>query len=404
VFAWRTWGLTVAVAWSLAPMVRAEIFHLGNGGEVRGEIVNPDETPRSHYIVKTAQGGKISLPADQVEKVDKQSAKEIEYDRLAAVAPDTVKGQWELAEFCHENHLYSQRTKHLERIIKLDPEHAEARRALGYSKVKGHWTTVEEGMDAQGRKRYKGAWRLPQEIELMERAHKEDMAQKEWFRKLKQWRGWIGSGKAEMARTSIGAITDPLAVKALTYYLDHEDSRELKLLWVDALARIGGASLDALVTASLNDSDEEVRIVCLERLQAAQYKPAVNRYIQNLKHKDNAMVNLAAVGLYYMKDPRAMPALIDALVTTHKYTLQPANQSGQMSASFGSGPGGGGGGGFTFGQQPAQEVKRDIQNAEVLRALVNVAGVNYDYNVPAWKRWYSSQKAPSTLDARRDSP
>ncbi len=303
-FAWRTWGLTVAFVWSLAPTVRAEVFHLDNGGEVRGEIVNPDETPRSHYIVKTAQGGKISLPADQVEKVDKQSAKEIEYDRLAAVAPDTVKAQWELAEFCHENHLYSQRTKHLERIIKLDPEHAEARRALGYSKVKGHWTTVEEGMDAQGRKRYKGAWRLPQEIELMERAHKEDLAQKEWFRKLKQWRGWIGSGKAEMARTSIGEITDPLAVKALTYYLDHEDSRELKLLWVDALARIGGASLDALVTASLNDSDEEVRIVCLERLQAAQYKPAVNRYIQNLKHKDNAIVNLAAVGLFYMKDPR----------------------------------------------------------------------------------------------------
>ena len=178
---WGVWGLTAAVICCLSPAVRAEVFHLANGGEVRGEVLNPDESPRSHYVIKTAQGGKISLPAEQVKKVDKQSADEIEYDRLAAVAPDTVQGQWELAEFCRENHLTAQRTKHLERIIQLDPDHAEARRALGYSRVKGEWITVEEGMDAQGRKRYKGAWRLPQEIELMERTRKEELGQKEWI-------------------------------------------------------------------------------------------------------------------------------------------------------------------------------------------------------------------------------
>ncbi|HEY1784639.1 MAG TPA: hypothetical protein VGG30_03790, partial [Pirellulales bacterium] len=82
--------------------------------------------------------------------------------------------------------------------------------------------------------------------------------------------------------------------------------------------------------------------------------------------------------------------------------LQPASQPGQMSTSFGSGPGGAGGGGFTFGQAPAQEIRRDQQNVEVLRALVNLASVNYEYDVPAWKRWYSSQKSPASLDARRD--
>lgn len=399
---WRTWGLSVAVVWSLAPAVRAEVFHLANGGDVRGEVLNPGESPRSHYVIQTAQGGKVSLPADQVEKVEKQSAKEIEYDRHAAAAADTVKGQWEVAEFCREHNLIGQRKKHLERIVALDPDHAEARRALGYSRIKGQWITVEEGMDAQGRKRYKGAWRLPQEIELMERAHKEDLAQKEWFRKLKQWRGWFSTGKSEMARAYIGDINDPLAVKALTFYLDHEDTRDLKMLWIAALARIGGAALDPLVTASLDDSDEEVRIACMEKLQAAEYKPAVNRYIAMLKHKDNAMVNLAGVGLSYMKDPMATRPLIEALVTTHKYVLQPAGQPGQISPTFSSGPGGTGGGGFTFGQAPAQEIKREQQNPDVLRALVSLASVNFEYDVPAWKRWYSNQKTPSTLDARRD--
>ncbi len=133
------------------------MFHLANGGEVRGEVVNPRESPRTHYVVKTAQGGKINLPADQVQKIDKQSAKEVEYDRLAAVAPDTVKGQWELAEFCRENHLSSLRASISSGLVQIEPEHPEARRALGYSRVKGKWVTVEEGMDAQGRKRYKGS-------------------------------------------------------------------------------------------------------------------------------------------------------------------------------------------------------------------------------------------------------
>ncbi len=151
----HVWGITAAVLCCCSPAVRAEVFQLANNGEVRGELVNRDEKPRTHYVVKTAEGGNISLPADRVKKVVKQSAGEMEYDRRAATAADTVKAQWDVAEFCREKHLAAQRTKHLERIIQLDPDNADARRALGYSRVKGEWITVEEGMDAQGRKGYK---------------------------------------------------------------------------------------------------------------------------------------------------------------------------------------------------------------------------------------------------------
>ena len=33
---------------------------------------------------------------------------------------------------------------------------------------------------------------------------------------------------------------------------------------------------------------------------------------------------------------------------------------------------------------------------------MTISGVNYDYDVPAWKRWYTNRKSPATLDARRD--
>ncbi len=177
--------------------------------------------------------------------------------------------------------------------------------------------------------------------------------------------------------------------------LGHENNHEIKLLWIDALARIGGPALDALLTTSMGDGDEEVRIACLERLQSAHYKPAVIYYIQSLKAKENSTVNLAAVGLFYMKDTTAISALIDALVTTHKQVIQPGGSPGQMSAGFGSGPGGNSGGSFNFGQPPPQVIKREHQNQDVLRALAMLSGVNYEYDVPAWKRWYTNQKKSS---------
>ncbi len=95
----------------------------------------------------------------------------------------------------------------------------------------------------------------------MENARKEELAQKNWFANLKRWRGWFVAGKAELARAHIGDINDPLAVKGLTFYLGHEENRELKLLWIDALARIGGPAFEPLIVSSMEDDDEEVRII-----------------------------------------------------------------------------------------------------------------------------------------------
>ena len=73
-----------------------------------------------------------------------------------------------------------------------------------------------------------------------------------------------------------------------------------------------------------------------------------------------------------------------------------------MSSTFSSGPGGTGGGNFSFGQQQPQVIKREYQNPEVLRALATLSGVNFDYDVQAWKNWYTSRRKSTTFDTRRD--
>jgi hypothetical protein len=94
--------------------------------------------------------------------------------------------------------------------------------------------------------------------------------------------------------------------------------------------------------------------------------------------------------------------LIDALITHHKRVIPPS-QLGGTSASFGGVGGGAGGGGMSYGTPKATVVIEHFKNEDVLEALVRLTGgVNYNYEVPAWKSWLASQKKSQSLNARRD--
>jgi hypothetical protein len=379
-----------------------EVFVLENEGSVRGELLNPKQSPRETYVVKTPSGGEVTLAASQVKEVVRQSEIEMEYDRVRLRYPDTVEGQWDLAEWCRENKLNRQRTTHLERVIALDSDHVKARHALGYESDGGKWVTRDEKKKAAGYVKYKNEWLLPQEVQLREERGKQGVAQDQWRRNLNSWRRLLETDKRAAALASIQSINDPGAVTALAHNLDDEPNTAVKQLYVEALSKIHTPdALNTLAAHAISDRDEETRLACVERLAAAHYKPAVHKFIGLLKSKDNSLVNRAAAALGHMKDPRAISPLIDALVTTHLFKVV-KGQPGQQSHSFGSGPGGGGGT-FSFGGGGVELVKQALQNPEALNALVVLSGgSNFGYDVDNWKSWYSQQKKHAGVDARRD--
>ncbi len=387
-----------------ADLARADVFVLKGAGEVRGELVNRDESPRKTYVIKTASGGQVTLAADQVKQVKRQTAAEMKYDQYRAVCPDTIDGHWRLAAWCHKYRLSRQRKVHLERIIELDPDHEKARHGLGYSHIGGRWLTQKQLMIENGYVRSKfapGKWVLPQEEELLARRSKSTKAQLAWNAKLKRYSGWLGTDKSSQAVANIKAINDPYAVGALAKFLQTDRRPDARLLYVEALSRIGsGDAMVVLVNLSLLDADGEVRLAALEEVVARNFKPAVARYIAMLKDKNNQIVNLAATGLGQMKDPKAIGPLIDALVTTHTFRIQRGNP-GQTTTAFGTGPNSGG---FSMGGSKVQIFKRRFENRSVLQALVDLtSGTSFNYDVKAWKNWYVARKKPRTLDARRDS-
>ena len=95
-------------------------------------------------------------------------------------------------------------------------------------------------------------------------------------------------------------------------------------------------------------------------------------------------------------EPSTIGPLIDALVTVHKRKI-PNPDAGQTSATFGStGPSG-----LSVGAPKYITIREKANNRAVLEALVALTGVNYSFDVNAWKSWYAAQKKRDAVDARR---
>jgi hypothetical protein len=397
VFGW------LAVAWLSAPTTsNGEVFILDNGGRVEGDLLNPKESPRKQYVVKTTAGVQMTLERAQVKEVIHRSDDELEYERVRPKYADTVDGQWDLAEWCRERNLARLRKVHLERIIELEPENERARQALRYRRVGGIWKTQKQEMEELGYVLYKGRWRTSQEVAIMERIRKTELAVKEWKGRLKRWRGWLESGREEEAIEQINGINDPFAIAALQDALDQDKGEKNRKLYIEALARIDSpAGWRVLCELAVDDGNEEVRLTCIDHLEEHPSNAFVDYFISRLGDKKNEKVNRAALGLARMKNKSAVSPLIDYLITEHRFLVSPGSNYG-FEGGFIKGPGGTGGGSFQFGGQQPKEVVQLFKNEDVLDALVKLSGVNFSFNVPAWKRWFASQKKAQSLNGRRD--
>jgi hypothetical protein len=349
------------------------------------------------------QGADRSSPARaRTQPVSARQASLDEYEVIKANYPDSAEGQWELAEWCRKNRLSSQRQTHLERVIALEPDHAAARRALGYQKQGGEWVTQEQIMTERGYVRYKGRWVLPQEVKQIEEKRKNTAAENQWVSTLKKWREMLGDERSNEAIANIQSINDPFAIRAIESQLKEEPSDQVRALYLKALARIDNAeSVRLLVRASLHDTSEEVRLTAIDYLAEKKYPEVVALYIQSLRSKENVEINRAAVGLAAMENPAAIPALVDALVTMHTEVVTVGSPG--ISSTFAR-PGGKNSAptlnGFSTGQS-TYEVTRALQNHGVLDALIKLTGVNYDFDVANWKAWLASRKKGDSLDQRR---
>jgi tetratricopeptide (TPR) repeat protein len=383
-----------------ATNARADIFHLADGGEVVGQLVERGDD--GEYIIKPVLGGSVTLAKDQVADVVRQSEHQAEYEKQSRALPDTVAAHRAMADWCKQHQLSEQSDHHLRRILELDPDDEQARTSLGYQRHQGKWLTRDEIMAERGMYYYDGAYRTAQDIALRKRDQAGLDAEVEWFRNLKLWRGWLDSrrpGRAEEAQVQIDRITEPEAATSLVKIANQERDEHLRLMWMRVLSQVRHpATMRKLIQFSLSEPDRETRLQCVEYLLSMNDEIDISIYVKALNAKDNHIINISAEALGLIGNPDAISPLIDALVTTHKIPL--ADQ-GEMSASFS--PDGSGGAGLSAGSKP-KFVNQDFQNPEVRRALIKLSGdQDFDFSETAWRRWFvNRQIEPDFIDTRRD--
>jgi hypothetical protein len=380
---------------------RADFFELTSGGRLEGKLLPADDANKLNCTIELPAGGRVTIARSQIAKIETVTDAVAEYQKLARTSPDTVEAHWKLSEWCREHKLRDERRQHLDRILELDPNHADARTALGFHQKNGQWMNRDDVMAARGLVLFEGKYITPQQVELLKQQKESKVTQADWTNHIKQLRRWLTDRRpdqASHAHAEIQAIHDPQAAEAIVAVLRRENDPQLKRLWIETAARLNShAATDALVDLSLTDPDDEVRHQCLEYLVKSHRPGLVTPYLRALKDKDNEIVNRAASALGQIGDRDAIGPLIDALITKHKVKISDANPD-QHAYTFSKDSNA-----FSFGGSGPTSVVQSFRNRAVLDALITLSGgATFDYDQVQWRGWLAAQAKATAVDVRRD--
>jgi hypothetical protein len=381
--------------------VHGDTLVLRNGGKLEGRVkINRDSDNKiSDYVIALDTGGHVKLDPSRIRRHIKPTINEKSYDSLVATMPDTARNHWTMAEFCRKNKLHDARNFHVQRTLLLDPNHAEARKSEGYSWRDGTWVRQDEVMEQRGYVLYQGRWLLPQQVADLEQADEFKRQQGQVRSEVMRWRSWLGGRKHDQAIEGFETVKDPLAKFPLVEILRKEKSPENREIYLKSLSRFEGTDVTReLVETALHDNDERVLELAIELLLKRPEKAyAATLLLPYLNSSDNWSINQAALILGKLKFDDAVLPLIGSLITTHKTTIVP---SGNVRPTFAQGPNGGGIG-LQAGTKP-KVISEDKRNSYVLGALVTITGKNFQYSEYEWREWYKKQRAPMTVNLRRD--
>ncbi len=139
----------------LPATVAADEIVLRGGGRVSGIVVERDDAS----ITVDVGPGRVTFPMRLVAEVQEgRSALAAYRQRAARLAPTDTEGWLELARWAGNGRLETQAREAFEHVLLLDPNHREARQALGQVRLGDRWVSRAESLRARGYVLHRGAW------------------------------------------------------------------------------------------------------------------------------------------------------------------------------------------------------------------------------------------------------
>lgn len=383
------------------PRGYGETFLIEGGGVIEGKLLNPGETP---YRIETERGVIVALAPEVVRETIKDDNQALaEYHRTVPLEPDTIENHLRIAADCVEKRLPELAKLHWNRVIELDPNHAEARRKLGYifDKTTDEWTTTEEKQTRRGYVYHKGHWRTAQDIWISERETAMKQAETEWKKTIKRLSAGV---RTYSVREELTSIEDPMAVGPLIDALGKEKNPDVRILYLRALSNIGTPNaIKCIAQSYMDDAVEEVRGTCLDLIKRhPQMIPTAGAYFSTfLTNVDsdgvsrNSMetINRAAYAIGEIGDRSCVGALVSALIVKHKETITIGSDATNVGFSSS-------GTGYSQGKMTRTTIHTN-ESAAALEALRRITGQNFRYDRDSWRAWMQDRRKPVPFNARR---
>lgn len=396
----------VAVALGCAP-VRADVVRLRNGGELRGTI---EAQSTDHLQVRTLLGSRVSVPQSAVHFAVRRTDLEEGYETRLAGTPDGADAHWQLAEWCRLNRLRSEHQQQLEIVLLQDPNHEQARRALGYVRDSGVWKTRDQLMRRGGYVKDGSRYVTRQQRDSISSDDDERKVEVRWTRIITALAARIRNGDPD-ALEELAGIRDPLAISAMVSFFRNHSSAQVRAVFAATLGQIRHPAMIApLIEQSVSDEHADVRRIAVSAVPAVYREQAVDELVRYLGSPENKLVERAGGALQMVGDESTAEALIESLVTLHDYSVRSsaAEETRALAADLLNRPD------LTpqqvrvvlqAGMTPQRGVPSSDEesngrvqllyphrNSAVLAALSKITGEDFGFDVRAWRLWYRSTK------------
>src|SRR5581483_1205326 len=156
---YRRLAASLVLLLALGSVARADIVHLTDGRKVQGRTsVEGDE------LVVEQKFGQVRFPRSLVLKIEKEDDVYAQLERKQReLGRGTAEERYALGVWCREKGLDAEARVAFLSVLKLDPDHAGARGALGFVKEDGRWIAEDDLMRSRGLVRVDGKWITPAE-------------------------------------------------------------------------------------------------------------------------------------------------------------------------------------------------------------------------------------------------
>ena len=270
----------------------------------------------------TTERGVVTLRPEDVASLTPGEGPRAAWRReLAASRPEGAAAWYRLALTAQSRGLALEAREAFQQVLLGEPEHAAAHRALGHEKVDGLWLAADEARRRRGLVLYAGAWLLPAEVEVAQRAAATPAAvaptapSTDEVRRRTLLRAVAGSdeARAEAARRALTTESTPALVAAALALLGEPDAG-LRRTCCRLLGEWGDESaLRALVFHGARDLDPDVRREAVLAAASFGHDDTAVPFVRALGSQSLPLVANAAQALGLLADLRTAGYIVKRL-------------------------------------------------------------------------------------------